>query len=141
MSASCLKSLGVKSTLHFWRNSLTQVSHMILTVKILCVRQSCWMYILVLVRLHFTYCNLCLPLLLLSGHEVAEQSIVRPNWYFTVAVKLPWYCYHLDLLIIFLNTHLCFAITEKGHMIVPDWYNRILDYTRKYCKNIVFQWK
>ena len=35
-------------------------------------------------------------------------------------------------------THLCFNITEKGHMIVPDWYNRILDYTRKYCKNSAF---
>ena len=39
------------------------------------------------------------------------------------------------------DRHLCFNITEKGHMIVPDWYNRILDYTRKYCKNSVFQWK
>ena len=28
--------------------------------------------------------------------------------------------------------HLCFNITEKGHMIVPDWYNMILVYTRKY---------
>ena len=37
--------------------------------------------------------------------------------------------------------HLCFNITEKGHMIVLDWYNRILDYTRKYCKNSVFQCK
>ena len=30
--------------------------------------------------------------------------------------------------------HLCINITEKGHMIVVDYYNRILDYTRKYCK-------
>ena len=37
--------------------------------------------------------------------------------------------------------HLCFNITEIGHMIVPDWYNMILDYTRKYSKNSVFQWK
>ena len=35
--------------------------------------------------------------------------------------------------------HLCFNITEKGKMIVPDGYNRTLDYTRKYSKNYVFQ--
>ena len=34
--------------------------------------------------------------------------------------------------------NLCFNITEKGKMIVPDWYNKILDYTRKYCGNSVF---
>ena len=39
------------------------------------------------------------------------------------------------------NWHLCLNITEKGHMIVADWYNRILDYTRKYRKNNDFQWK
>ena len=37
--------------------------------------------------------------------------------------------------------HLCFNITEKGHMIVQDWYNRILNYARKYCKNSVFSKK
>ena len=36
---------------------------------------------------------------------------------------------------------LCFNITEKGQMIVSDWYNRILVYTRQYGKNIVFLWK
>ena len=39
------------------------------------------------------------------------------------------------------SSHLCFNITEKGQMIVPDWYNRILDYTRKHGKNNVFQQK
>ena len=29
----------------------------------------------------------------------------------------------------------------KMHMLGPDWYNRILDYTRKYCKKCIFQWK
>ena len=37
------------------------------------------------------------------------------------------------------NYHLCFNITGKGHMIVPDGYSRILNYTRKYCKNSVFK--
>ena len=37
--------------------------------------------------------------------------------------------------------HLFFNITEKGQMIVPDWYNRILDYTRKYGFDCVFQLK
>ena len=37
--------------------------------------------------------------------------------------------------------HLCFDITEKGQMLVPDWYNRIWDYTKKYRDNSVFQWK
>ena len=41
----------------------------------------------------------------------------------------------------FTGPHLCFNITEKGQMIVPDKYNTFLDYTRKYCKNSVFQWK
>ena len=27
-------------------------------------------------------------------------------------------------------THLCFNTGEKGHMIVPDWNNGILDYAR-----------
>ena len=27
-------------------------------------------------------------------------------------------------------SHLCFNITEKGQMIVPDWCNRIVDYTK-----------
>ena len=36
-------------------------------------------------------------------------------------------------------THLCFDITKKRHMIVPDGYKRILDYTRKYCKNCYFK--
>ena len=35
--------------------------------------------------------------------------------------------------------HLCFNITEKGQVIVPDRYNRILHYTRKYGENYVFQ--
>ena len=35
--------------------------------------------------------------------------------------------------------HLCFNITEKGYMIVPDLYNMIFEYTRKYGKNNVFQ--
>ena len=34
-------------------------------------------------------------------------------------------------------THLCLNIAE----IVPDKFNRILDFTRKYGKNNVFQWK
>ena len=37
--------------------------------------------------------------------------------------------------------HSCFNITEKGPTIVPDSYNRILNYTRKLCKNSLFQWK
>ena len=43
-----------------------------------------------------------------------------------------------DVLVI---QHLCFNITQKGQMIVPDLYNRILDYTSKYCKNCIFKWK
>ena len=39
------------------------------------------------------------------------------------------------------TAHLCFNITMKGQTIVPDWYNRNLQYTRKYVKNNVFQWK
>ena len=35
--------------------------------------------------------------------------------------------------------HLCLNITEKGHMIVPDWYNKILSYTKTYGKNKFFQ--
>ena len=34
--------------------------------------------------------------------------------------------------------HLCFNNTEKRHMIVPDWYNRISVYTRNYCKSSFF---
>ena len=30
--------------------------------------------------------------------------------------------------------HLCFNITEKGNMIVPDLNNMISDYTRKYTR-------
>ena len=37
--------------------------------------------------------------------------------------------------------HLCFTITEKGHMIVPDRYYRILSYTKTYGKNKFFQLK
>ena len=37
--------------------------------------------------------------------------------------------------------HLCFTITEKGHMIVPDLYYRIYSYTKTYGKNKVFQLK
>ena len=37
------------------------------------------------------------------------------------------------------SQHLCFEITEKWQMIVPDLYNRILDYKRKYGKSNVFQ--
>ena len=40
-----------------------------------------------------------------------------------------------------ITDHLCFNITEKGHMIAPEWYNRILDYTRKYFKTFFSQWK
>ena len=29
------------------------------------------------------------------------------------------------------SVHLCFNITKNGQMIGPDWYNRILDYTKK----------
>ena len=29
-----------------------------------------------------------------------------------------------------IQSHLCFNITEKGQIIVLDWYNRILDYTK-----------
>ena len=29
----------------------------------------------------------------------------------------------------------------ERHLIVPEWYNRILEYTRKYGKNNVFQYK
>ena len=36
--------------------------------------------------------------------------------------------------------HLCFNITEKGQMIVPDLYNTILEYPRKYGKKQFFQW-
>ena len=39
------------------------------------------------------------------------------------------------------TVHLCFNTTKKGQTIVPDWYNRNLQYTRKYVKNNVFQWK
>ena len=35
----------------------------------------------------------------------------------------------------YLRPHLCFTITEKGHMIVPDWHYRILSYTKTYGKN------
>ena len=35
--------------------------------------------------------------------------------------------------------HLCFNVTEKGQMIVPDWYNRFLEYSRKYGKNNVYK--
>ena len=38
----------------------------------------------------------------------------------------------------YISLHLCFNITD---MILPDLYNRSLDYTRKYCKDSVFQWK
>ena len=37
------------------------------------------------------------------------------------------------------HSHLSFNITEKGQMKVPDYYNSILEYTRKYGKNNVFQ--
>ena len=40
-----------------------------------------------------------------------------------------------------LRLHLCFNITEKGQTIVPDWYNRILDSTKKYRKKNVIQSK
>ena len=33
------------------------------------------------------------------------------------------------------SVHLCFNITEKGQMIVPDLYNMILEYTITYGKN------
>ena len=36
-------------------------------------------------------------------------------------------------------SHLCFDTTIKGQTIVPDGYNRNLQYTRKYVKNNVFQ--
>ena len=55
--------------------------------------------------------------------------------------KLKWY---YDKNILQLNQvrgHLCFTITEKGHLIVPDWYYRILGYTKTYGKNKVFQFK
>ena len=35
-------------------------------------------------------------------------------------------------------------VTEKGHMIVLDWYNRILGFIKTYCKNnvlIKIAWK
>ena len=38
------------------------------------------------------------------------------------------------------HPHLFFNITGKGQMIVPDWYNWILDYTKKDGKNKGFQW-
>ena len=38
-------------------------------------------------------------------------------------------------------THLFFNDIEKGQMIVPDWYNKILDYPKKYGTNKAFQWK
>ena len=37
------------------------------------------------------------------------------------------------------SSHLCFNTTIKEQTIVPDWYNRNLQYTRKYFKNNVFQ--
>ena len=36
------------------------------------------------------------------------------------------------------EVNLCFNMTEKGHLIVPDWCNRILENTRKYCKTVFF---
>ena len=45
-----------------------------------------------------------------------------------------------DLIYHMFVSHLCFNITEKGQMIVPALYNTILEYTRKYDKNYVFQW-
>ena len=30
--------------------------------------------------------------------------------------------------------HLCFNITEKEQIIVPDWYNKILEYTKNMVK-------
>ena len=30
--------------------------------------------------------------------------------------------------------HLCFKITETGQIIIPDWYNKILDYTKNTVK-------
>ena len=38
---------------------------------------------------------------------------------------------------VYCTVHLCFNITEKGKMIVPDCDNRILDDTRKYVKTTV----
>ena len=35
--------------------------------------------------------------------------------------------------------HLCFTITKKGHMIVPDWYNIILSYTKTKGKNKILE--
>ena len=37
--------------------------------------------------------------------------------------------------------HLCFNITMKGQTIEPDWYNRNLQYTRKYIKTMFFPMK
>ena len=39
------------------------------------------------------------------------------------------------------HIHLCFYITVKLQMLVPDWYKRILDYTRKYDKKKCLKWK
>ena len=68
--------------------------------------------------------NLDLPTLLGKG-------------YFVNLFHLWIWIYHLCSLL----GHLCFTITEKEHMIVPDWYNRILSYTKTYSKNKVFQLK
>ena len=58
--------------------------------------------------------------------------------------KLGWTYGHHNLRGIYQQSgavHLCFNITEKGQMILMDWYNRILDYKRKYDGNNVFQLK
>ena len=76
-----------------------------------------------------------------------NQSWKRNDWGESIVLKSIWIRinrHQEDMTsnkLLYVLLHLCFNITMKGQTIVPDWCNRNLQYTRKYVKNNVFQWK
>ena len=62
-----------------------------------------------------------------------SNSFMAITIFHPLKIKCSSFCYH--------NTktfHLCLNFTEKVKMIVPDWYNRIVDYTTRYCKTMFY---
>ena len=93
---------------------------------------SCWNLLI-----HAGTYFFCLVLVFLMIHKYVFLSnccLYRLN---PIAFLFTCFCFVFSKRCYVLSSHLRFNITEKGQMIVPDWYNRILDYTRKYCE-IVF---
>ena len=43
-----------------------------------------------------------------------------------------------DHLLSLVGEHLCFNISEKGHLIVPDWYKKILGNKENNVKTVFF---